>query len=77
MPVYKVTMQYNATADFYVEAEDKDQIDAFMEAHPDWDPKDVPGLVENSDETEEGFVVRPSKFTSCFRITPELELEEK
>lgn len=79
MPSFRVDMTYERTVTFFVEAEDKVDVEGFLESHPEWQPGDVPGLIDVvSDEREVEFrVSTEDKVTANFRVTEDLELEEK
>lgn len=75
---FRVDITYQRTKTFYVEAEDEATVDAFLEAHPDWQPHDVEGLVDSTgDEKDvEYTVAAEEKITARFRVTKDLDLEE-
>lgn len=70
MACYKVAVKVERELEFYVDAESKEEIVAFMEANPDWKPGDVDGLIDRvTDEVEVEYTVLPeSAFVANFEL---------
>ena len=77
MASYKVEVRYDRTVSFYVEADDEDALHDFMNENPDWDPRDIRGLVESDESVEEEYGFKQTKFTANWKITEEGDLMEK
>lgn len=75
---YRVDVTYQRVVTFYVEAEDSQEVEGYMDAHPDWNPGDTPGLIDLvGDENEVDYTVAAeSKIQANFRVTGDLDLEE-
>lgn len=76
MNTYRVDITYERTVSFYVEAESNVHPRLFLDKYPDFDPRDIPGLVDEvSDEMEMDCNCTPSDgVTANFRVTNDLEL---
>lgn len=75
---YRVQVTYERVQTFYVEAESQEAVEGYMDAHPDWAPRDTPGLIDMvSDENEVDYAVATeSQIKPNFRVTAALDLEE-
>lgn len=60
MPHFKVSVKSLRTETFYVQAEKRSDVVAFMEDNPEWAPGDS-GLVESIDESEVDYEVTESQ----------------
>ncbi len=78
MPNFRVDMTYERPVTFYLEAESQADIEGFLDSHPDFNPGDVPGLIDVvGEESEVGYEVYPEDVVVAnFRVTPKLDLAE-
>lgn len=69
MGSYKVRISYERDVEFYVEAESRDEVVAFLDTNPDWQPGDVDGLIDFVGEEQElSYDVEPSSVVANFEI---------
>ena len=78
MASFRVDIRYLRTKTFYVEAENVDDVEGFLDSNPGFDPSDVSGLVERDDSVanQGEDILEGGSIVANFRITPELELVE-
>lgn len=66
VPTYRVDLIVERTITFYVAADDDEDIEAFLEGNPDWQPGDVPGLIDLvSEEIETGHLISEEESISA------------
>lgn len=78
MPSFRVDITYERPITFYLEADSQQDIEDFLDDHPDWQPADVYGLIDCvGDEVDVSYEIQPEEVVEpTFRITPKGELLE-